>query len=138
MLVGHKNIIKTLENLFNSTLESYIKKYNIPQTRIELKDKISDICKCFIDGGLIFEFHVLCDETNNTPDLIDKNVCVVDTNIKLYDEDLIFHITSFIGFSNNFVTIESECRGDEERMINYERQEKLDYIFKNEKEIIEI
>jgi len=110
MLVGHKNIIKTLENLFNSTLESYIKKYNIPQTRIELKEKIDNICKCFFDGGLISEFNVFCDETNNTPDLIDKNVCVVDTHIKLSDEDLIFHITSFIGFSNNFVTIESECR----------------------------
>jgi hypothetical protein len=32
--------------------------------------------------------------------------------------------------------IESECRCDEEKMINYERKEKLDYIF--EKEIIEI
>ena len=138
MLVGYKNIIKTLESLFNSTLEGYIKKYNIPQTRIELKEKISDICKCFVDGGLISEYNVICDEINNTADLIDKNVCVVDTNIKLFDNDMIFHITSFIGFSNNFVTIESECRGDEEKIINYERQEKLDYIFKNEKEIIEI
>lgn len=125
-MITHKNVIKTIECVFHSILLKCVMKYNTPETRRILSERFSDGCQPFVDGGLINEFNVTCNEyNNNTPDIIDNGAVWVDTNIEI--DGVIYYIYSYIGLLSGFIDIDSRCKNDEE-LTNLDRQEKLEYI----------
>lgn len=134
-MITHKNVINTIENLFNYILTNNEMQYNTPMTRAIFADKFKTTCDSFVKGGLISEVNVFCNENNNTPIVIDSNSVIVDTNIKM--DSVIYWINSYISLNYNSVVISSECMNGEEYFINDERLEKLNSIL-NKKEIIEI
>lgn len=66
-----KKISRTLGMFFSEILENFYGKYNTPETRKKLKNKFENVCGIFKNGELIENFLVICDESNNTPYLID-------------------------------------------------------------------
>lgn len=121
-----EHISKTLEIFFTDILEKFQGKYNTPETRRKLKNKFDNVCDFFKEGGLIDDFSVCCDETNNAPYTIDMGLGVVDTSI-LY-EGMRFTIQSIISYHNGHITTTTNCSGQYEELQNLDRFDKLEEI----------
>lgn len=57
-----------LYNMLVEQLNHYVGDYNTPETREKVAKELSRIS----------EYRVICDERNNTPDIIDSHALVVD------------------------------------------------------------
>lgn len=55
---------------------------NNEELRISYENKITDLMESYKDDDVLDDFLVVCDDTNNTQEIIDKNDFVVDLYLK--------------------------------------------------------
>lgn len=72
----------TLIESCKSLLLEYVLMYNTKENRDDIKNGISELCQMYKNHNIIYEYKVVCDETNNTPDVIDNRMGVVDIYTK--------------------------------------------------------
>lgn len=67
-------------------LEAILKRFtfelNTATTRLQISSLATNFLKGVMNNDGIYDFRVRCDETNNTPDIIDRNACVLDVAIE--------------------------------------------------------
>ena len=63
-------------------LNDYLYRYNDKNTRSEISARVSK----YIGGHLDNEYGVRMDESNNPPNIIDENACILDVGFKQYDD----------------------------------------------------
>lgn len=78
-------------------LKSYVWEFNTPQTRLEIKTLADDICESVrIDGG-ISAYQNVMDTSNNTNELIEREVGVLDTLLEpVFGLGVIVHRTTIL------------------------------------------
>ena len=81
-----EKIEKTLKLFIEDFLTNYPFSFNNEDVRKEIKEGIDNICEIFLQGGLIYEYRNVCDETNNHKYVIDLQMGVSDTYIR-YEKD---------------------------------------------------
>ena len=57
-------------------------KFNTPDTRAEIKLKADVICETYVSRNGLYNYFNKCDEENNPPDLIDRQIGVIDTYVE--------------------------------------------------------
>jgi hypothetical protein len=77
-----RDLLITLEEAVETILENYLFEFNDASTRLEIKT----IVDSYLDGvraaGGIYAFQTTMDESNNTPEIIDQNLGIIDIAIE--------------------------------------------------------
>jgi hypothetical protein len=77
-----RELVIYLQNEIENLLQSYQWEMNTQTLRDTIKSKADAICETIMNNGGIYAFVNVCDETNNTPEVIDNEMIILDTEIE--------------------------------------------------------
>ena len=80
--INVRELVIFLQSEIGKVLQSYQWEFNNPVTRNAIKTKADIICAQAKANGGIQQFLNVMDESNNTPDIIDNEMCVLSTHIE--------------------------------------------------------
>ena len=64
-------------------LKHYLFEMNTAQTRLEIKTLVDNFLKSVQANDGVYDFKVICNESNNTPEVIDNNIGVLDLYVEI-------------------------------------------------------
>jgi hypothetical protein len=77
-----RELVIYLQNEIEHLLQSYQWELNTQTLRDTIRSKADAICETIKNNGGIYEYINICDETNNTPEVIDNEMIILDTEIE--------------------------------------------------------
>ena len=77
-----RELVIYLQNEVEHLLQSYQWELNTQALRDTIKAKADAICERILNNGGLYAYKNVCDETNNTPEVIDNEMIVLDTEIE--------------------------------------------------------
>jgi hypothetical protein len=77
-----RDLLITIETAVIEILQQYLFEFNDATTRLEIKTIVENYLDVVRNGGGIFAYSVIMDETNNTAEIIDQNFGVIDIAIE--------------------------------------------------------
>ena len=80
--VNVRELVIYLQDEIGKVLQAYQWEFNNPLTRQAIKAKADLICETAKRDGGIQDYLNVMDESNNTPDIIDNEMCVLSTSIE--------------------------------------------------------
>jgi hypothetical protein len=81
--ISSREVLIELERELAAMLLDYQWKFNTPDVRSEIKLKADVICDTFVSKNGLFNYFNKMDDENNTPDIIDNQIGVLDTYIEV-------------------------------------------------------
>ena len=73
-----RDLLITIEEDTENILSNYLFEFNDPSIRLEIKSKVDSYLEGVQSAGGIFNFTTIMDSSNNTPDVIDQNMGIID------------------------------------------------------------
>jgi hypothetical protein len=77
-----RDLLVTIETDVEAILERYLFEFNDPATRLEIKTKVDNYLEGVQSAGGIYDFAVIMDTSNNTNEIIDQNIGIIDVIIE--------------------------------------------------------
>jgi len=77
-----RDILITIEEGIEQILKNYLFEFNDAATRLEIKSKVENYLESVQSAGGLYAFQVIMDTTNNTPDIIDQNIGIIDVIVE--------------------------------------------------------
>jgi len=77
-----RDLLITIENSVIDILGNYVFEFNDATTRLEISSLVNKFLDNVLSAGGIYNYSVIMDTTNNTPDIIDQNFAIVDIGIE--------------------------------------------------------
>ena len=77
-----RELVIYLQNEVENLLQSYQWELNTQTLRDTIKSKADAICETIMNNGGLYAYKNICDETNNTPEVIDNEMIILDTEIE--------------------------------------------------------
>jgi hypothetical protein len=81
--IHSREVLIELENTLYNMLLRYHWKFNTPTVRAEIKYRADKICKDFLDANALYDFKNVIDNSNNTNEIIDNQMGVLDTFVEI-------------------------------------------------------
>ena len=79
---GNDHFVTVIGPEFEEILRRYVFEQNTAQTRLEIKTLVDNFLNGVQSDGGIYAFKTVMDTSNNTPDVIDANMGVIDIFIE--------------------------------------------------------
>ena len=76
-----RELLNTIEDRCRGILNNYVFTHNNPATRAEIASRLDPILRSMKDSGALAKYELQIDEANNTKDVIDQKVCIVDIGV---------------------------------------------------------
>lgn len=76
-----RELLNTIELQVEDVLKNFVFDYNNPVSRLNIVNSITPILESIKDAGALFDYEILMDETNNTPELIDEGFGILDIGV---------------------------------------------------------
>lgn len=80
--INVRELVIFLQDEIEKMLQSYQWEFNTQALRDTIKSKADTICSQIVGNGGMYKFINVCDETNNTDDVINNEMLVLDTSIE--------------------------------------------------------
>jgi hypothetical protein len=77
-----REVLIELERELSRMLLDYQWRYNTPDVRAEIKLRADVICETYVSKNGLFNYFNKMDDENNTPDIIDNQIGVIDTYVE--------------------------------------------------------
>lgn len=77
-----RELVIYLQNEIENLLQSYQWELNTQTLRDTIKSKADAICETIMNNGGVYAYRNICDSTNNTPEVIDNEMIILDTEIE--------------------------------------------------------
>jgi hypothetical protein len=77
-----REVLVELERELSRMLLDYQWKFNTPDVRAEIKLRADVICETYVNKNGLFNYFNKMDDENNTPDIIDNQIGVLDTYVE--------------------------------------------------------
>lgn len=77
-----RDMLITVEDDIETILGNYLFEFNDPSIRLEIKAKVDSYLEGVQSAGGIFNFLTIMDSSNNTPDIIDNNMGIIDVIVE--------------------------------------------------------
>ncbi len=77
-----RDILITIESGIEDILFNYLFEVNNATTRLEIKSIVESFLEKIKSAGALYDYIVIMDETNNTPEIIDQNFAVIDVAVE--------------------------------------------------------
>ena len=71
-----------IQDNVESILRKYVFEYNTAQTRLEIKTLVDDFLETVKNNSGIYDYKTIMDTSNNTPEVIDNNMAIIDIFIE--------------------------------------------------------
>lgn len=81
-LIHVREVLIELERELSRMLLDYQWKFNTPDVRAEIKLRADVICETYVSKNGLYDYFNKMDEENNTPDIIDNQIGILDTYIE--------------------------------------------------------
>jgi hypothetical protein len=81
-LIHVREVLIELEREHAAMLLEYQWKYNTPDVRAEIKLRADVICETYVSKNGLYNYFNKMDEENNTSDVIDNQIGVIDTYVE--------------------------------------------------------
>jgi hypothetical protein len=80
--VNVREVVIYIQDGIEAILKNYLFEFNTAQTRLEIKTLADNFLSSVQNDDGVYDYRNIMDETNNTPDVIDQNVGIIDTYIE--------------------------------------------------------
>ena len=80
--INVREVVIYIQDGIDAILKNYLFEFNTPQTRLEIKTLADNFLSTVQNDDGVYDFRNIMDETNNTPDVIDNNIGILDTYIE--------------------------------------------------------
>jgi hypothetical protein len=80
--INVREVVIYIQDGIEAILKNYLFEFNTAQTRLEIKTLADNFLATVQNDDGVFDFRNIMDETNNTPEVIDQNVGILDTYIE--------------------------------------------------------
>lgn len=80
--INVREVVIYIQDGIAAILKNYLFEFNTAQTRLEIKTLADNFMTTVLAENGVFDFRNIMDETNNTSDVIDANVGILDTYIE--------------------------------------------------------
>ena len=80
--INVREVVIYIQDGIEAILKNYLFEFNTPQTRLEIKTLADNFLSTVQNDDGVYDFRNIMDETNNTPDVIDNNIGILDTYIE--------------------------------------------------------
>ena len=80
--INVREVVIYIQDGIDAILKSYLFEFNTPQTRLEIKTLADNFLATVQNDDGVFAFSNVMDESNNTPEVIDQNIGILDTFIE--------------------------------------------------------
>ena len=77
-----RELVIFLQDEIEDMLRTYHWELNTPTLRDNVRAKATTILQLVKANGGVYEYSVVCDETNNTPEIIDNEMLILDVEIE--------------------------------------------------------
>jgi hypothetical protein len=77
-----RDLLITVEEAIEDVLAQYLFEFNDAATRLEIRTIVENYLDTVRNAGGIYDFQVVMDESNNTPEIIDQNFGILDVGIE--------------------------------------------------------
>jgi hypothetical protein len=77
-----REVLIELERELAAMLLDFQWKFNTPEVRAEIKLRADVICETYVSRNGLFNYFNKCDEENNTSEIIDNQIGVLDTFVE--------------------------------------------------------
>lgn len=92
-----REVLIYVEDGMAAILKNFIFEFNTAQTRLEIKTLADNFMKRVQSDSGVYAFRNIMDETNNTPDVIDMNMGIIDTYLEpIKGLEIIVHRTTVL------------------------------------------
>jgi hypothetical protein len=76
-----RELLNTIELQVDEVLQNFVFQYNNPVVRLNVVNSISPILESIKDAGALYNYEIVMDESNNTPDIVDEGFAIVDIGV---------------------------------------------------------
>lgn len=76
-----RELLNTIELQVEDVLKNFVFDYNNPVSRLNIVNSITPILESIKDAGALYDYEIVMDESNNTPELIDEGFAIVDIGV---------------------------------------------------------
>jgi hypothetical protein len=80
--INVREVVIYIQDGIEAILKNYLFEFNTAQTRLEIKTLADNFLATVQNDDGVYDFRNIMDETNNTPEVIDQNVGILDTYIE--------------------------------------------------------
>lgn len=80
--INCREVVIYIQDGIEAILRNYLFEFNTAQTRLEIKTLADNFLSTVQNDDGVYDFKNVMDETNNTPEVIDQNVGILDTYIE--------------------------------------------------------
>jgi len=80
--INVREVVIYIQDGIEAILKNYLFEFNTPQTRLEIKTLADNFLSTVQNDDGVFAFQNVMDESNNTPEVIDQNIGILDTFIE--------------------------------------------------------
>jgi hypothetical protein len=77
-----RDLLITIEDAIEDVLANYVFEYNDPRTRLEIRTIVDGYLQTVKNSGGIYDYMVIMDESNNTNEIIDQNIGIIDVGVE--------------------------------------------------------
>ncbi|HRT03248.1 MAG TPA: hypothetical protein P5513_04860 [Candidatus Diapherotrites archaeon] len=76
-----REILNTIELQVDEALKNFVFQYNTPVMRLNVVNTIAPILQAIKDSGAIYNYEIIMDESNNTPEITDEGFAIIDIGV---------------------------------------------------------
>jgi hypothetical protein len=80
--INVREVVIYIQDGIDAILKNYLFEFNTAQTRLEIKTLADNFLATVQNDDGVYDFRNIMDESNNTPDVIDQNIGILDTYIE--------------------------------------------------------
>jgi hypothetical protein len=80
--INVRELVIFLQDEIENLMQNYQWEYNTQELRDTIKSKADTICEKIKANGGLYEYVNVCDDSNNTPEIIDNEMIILDTSIE--------------------------------------------------------
>lgn len=80
--INVREVVIYIQDGIEAILKNYLFEFNTAQTRLEIKTLADNFLSTVQNDDGVYNYRNIMDETNNTPEVIDQNVGILDTYIE--------------------------------------------------------
>jgi len=76
-----RELLNTIELQVEEVLKNYVFDFNNPVTRLTIINAVTPILESMKDAGALINYQITMDESNNTPDIVDEGLAIIDIGV---------------------------------------------------------
>jgi len=76
-----RELLNTIEIQVDEVLQNYVFDYNNPVVRLNVVNSVSPILQTIKDSGALYNYEIVMDESNNTPEIVDEGYAILDIGV---------------------------------------------------------